>query len=161
MQTMVDTIFNCINLAARIGIVVYLIRKYMVRFVANSISYELESAKLLDNKCKNIKEHSKKVEKKIQDQEKLYLDLQKKFATWKQSIDQQELDFQSDCLRREKIAKMLFEQKQKNIERKIILQHELPVLLGQLQDDIQAQVKQDQELNKKYIQNIMLNISEE
>ena len=161
MQTTVDTIFNFINVAARIGIVIYLIRKYAIRFVSNSIAYEQESINLLEYKYRDIKEHSQKIEKNIQEQEQLYLDLQKKFMLWKQTIEEEQLEFAKVCLEHEKTAQVLFEKKQKNLERKFILQQELPIVLVQLQNDIQKQIKQEPQLGKNYIQNIMTSLSKE
>jgi hypothetical protein len=159
MHTMVDAIFNVINFVARIGIVIYIVRKYVVRLVRNSITYEQESIKLLEEKYQDIKNTSHQIEKNIQEQEQLYFDLQKKFGMWKSSIDQEQIEFEKACINYEKTAQILFEKKQKNIQRKFVFQQELPVLLVQLEDDIKKEIKQNPQLGKNYIQNIMANLS--
>jgi hypothetical protein len=161
MQPMVDTIFNFINFAARIGLVIYIIRKYVVRLVSNAITYEQESFKLLESKYQDIKIHSHQIEKNIEEQEQLYFDLQKKFVIWKSSIEQQQAQYEKKCSEREKIARLLFEKKQENIQRKFLLQQELPNVLAQVQNDIQVQINKDQQLGKNYIQNIMTHLSKE
>jgi len=161
MHSMIDSIFNFINFAVRIGLVIYIIKKYVVRSVSNAIVYEQESIKLLESKYQDIKTHSQQIEKNIQDQEQLYFDLQKKFAIWKSTIEQEQVEFEKKCVEREEIAQALFEKKRRNIQRKFILKHELPLLLDQVKNDIKVDIKKDQQLGKKYIQNIMTHLSEE
>lgn len=158
---MIEFIFNGINLIARIGVVIYIVRKYVVRAVSDAIFYQQESIKILENKYQDIKAKSHEIEKNIHDQEQLYFDLQKKFITWQNCINSEQEKFEKDCFEREKIAKLLFEKKQKNLERKTIFQKELPAVLDQVQHDIQIELQKDQKLGKDYIQNIMTHLSQE
>ncbi len=161
IHSMIDSVFNFINFAVRIGLVIFIIRKYVVRSVSSAILYEKESMKLLESKYQDIKAHSQQIEKNIQDQEQIYFELQKKFMAWKNLIDQEQIQFEKKCLEREKIAHALFEKKRKNIQRKFILKQELPIVLEQLQNDIRSEIHKDQQLGKRYIQNIMTHLSEE
>lgn len=158
---MVDFIFNFINFAARIGLVVYVVRKYLVRSISNAISYQQESIKLLEDKYQDIKLQSQQIEKNIHSQEQLYFDLQKKFSIWKNVIDQEQVQFEKTCLEREATTRALFERKRKNIEQKSLLKQELPIVLAQLQKDIQLQIAKDQQLGKDYMQNILTHVSKE
>ncbi len=151
----IDTIFNFINFAARLAIVFYLIKKYIAPKIANSIFYEKESLKILHQQHIELKDQCVEIEKMIENQEKLYFDLQKKFEIWQNSLVEEQQKYERDCRDYERKLAYQFEKKQYNLQRQMMLKQEFPTLIEQLEKDLHQKIKQDPQLYKKYMQNLV------
>jgi hypothetical protein len=154
-HSLIDTIFNCINFAARVGIVIYLIKKYVTPKITSSIIYEKESIKILERQHDELRSQSNEVDKHIKDQEQLYFDLQSKFELWQASLVQEQQEYDRTCKDYEQKLAYQFEKKQQYAHRKMLIEQEFPVLFEKIEKDLQEKIKKDPQLGKKYIKDLL------
>lgn len=154
-HSLIDTIFNGINLAVRVGIVVYLIKKYIAPKISSSIVYEKESLKILEQQQRDLKNQSLEIERQIKEQETLYFDLQNKFVAWQSALAKEQQEYERFCKEYEQKLVYQLEKKQRYAERKVLIQNELPTLLEKTTKDLQNKIKQDPSIGKKYLQDLL------
>ena len=155
IHSLIDTIFNGINFAARVGVVIYLIKKYIAPKVRSSIIYEQESLKIVERQYGDFKDQSNEIDKQIKNQEELYFDLQNKFELWQASLVQEQKKYDSFCKDYEQKLAYQFEKKQQHAHRKTLIQQEFPVLFKKIEQELQQKIEKDPELGKKYIKNLL------
>lgn len=154
-HSLIDTVFNCINLAARIGIVMYILKKYVVPKITSSIIYEKESLKILERQHDEFKDQSREVDKQLKDQEELYFDLQSKFELWQASLVQEQQEYDRICKNHEQKLAYQFEKKQQYAHRKMLIQEDFPNLLQKVEKDLQEKIKKNPQLGKKYMKDLL------
>lgn len=154
-HSLIDTIFNCINFAARVGIVIYLIKKYIAPKVTSSITYEKESLKILEQQHDELKNQSNEVDKQIKNQEQLYFDLQTKFELWQACLVKEQQEYDRACKDYEQKVAYQFEKKQQYAYRRMLIKEEFPILFEKVEKDLQEKIKKDPQLGKKYIQELL------
>ena len=103
--------FNCINFSARIGIVIYLLQKYIVPKIKGSIIYEKESLRILEQQYDEFKNQYDGIDKQIKSQEQLYFDLQNKFEIWQAALVQEQQKYDHMCKHYEQKLAYQFEKK--------------------------------------------------
>ncbi|MBI2344613.1 hypothetical protein HYV10_00885 [Candidatus Dependentiae bacterium] len=154
-HSLIDTIFNCMNLAARIGVVVYLIKKYIVPKISSSIIYQKESLKILEQQHRELKGQVTDIEKQIKDQEQLYFDLQAKFVLWQVALEKEQQEYDRACKEYEQKLAYQLERKQQHTERRALIKNELPAILKKVKKDLQDLTKKDPRIGKRYMQNLL------
>ncbi len=154
-HSLIDTIFNCINFAARVGVVIYVIKKYIAPKISSSIVYEQESLKILERQHDELKSQSNEVDKQLKDQEQLYFDLQSKFELWQASLAKEQEEYDRISKDYEQKLAYQFEKKQQYVHRKTLIEQEFPILLKKVEKDLQEKIKKNPELGKKYMTNIL------
>lgn len=152
---MVDTIFNILNLLVRVGLVIFLIRKYVMHRIAQSIVNEKEALNMLEQQHGQIKESSSAVERNIKHQEQLYDDLRAKFVVWQESVSRTLRQDQQKCLVQQKKMQLQIEKKQQYVQRRHIIEQELPELLAQTVFTLRQEFEQDKTLGKTYITKVL------
>jgi hypothetical protein len=155
INSLIDTIFNYINFAVRVGIVIYIIKKYVAPKIASSIIYEKESLKILERQHDELKSQSGEVDKQLKDQEQLYFDLQSKFEFWQASLLQEQEEYDRTCKDYEQKLAYQFEKKQQYAYRKMLIQEDFPILFKKVEIELQEKFKKDPQLGKKYMNDLL------
>lgn len=151
----IDIIFNGLNLLLRIGLVVFLVRKYMVHRILQSIRNEKEAINVLDEKYGEIKDSCNAIETSLKIQEQLYHDLQLKFGLWEQAVIVQKQQEEQKCAVQLKKIQEQIEKKHQYVQRRYIIEKELPGMLLETQQTLRQKFKQDQNLGKTYITKVL------
>jgi hypothetical protein len=155
MNISVDTNFNIINLAARAGLVIFLIRKYLVHRIRQSLVYEQQEISLLQQQQAHLREACGDLERNMKQQEQEYDRLQAKFVIWQQHVAkalEQERDY---CVGQESKMQAHMEKKQQYIKHRFIIEHEFSGLLHESEKKLQLKFNQDKALGKAYITKVL------
>lgn len=159
MNITVDAIFNWLNFIARIGIVIFLIRRYVVARVQKSILLERQDLQQLEKQHEQYGQACSVIEKNMKDQERVFEDLQKKFQIWQQQIALQHAMYQQHCAEHQHKLKQQCEKKQYLVQRRKILEAELPIFLSQCRVNLQEKFKKDTDRAVAYSDKIIEQIS--
>lgn len=152
---MIDLIFNGLNLLLRFGLAVFLVRKYMVRRIAQSIVNEKEAIHLLDDQYTQIKDSCGALENNMKSQELLYVELQDKFAVWQRMVTARQQQELQKCAIQQKKLQEQAEKKQQYVQHRYVIEKELPGLVYETQRNLCQKFKQDQNLGKSYITKVL------
>jgi len=152
---MVDFIFNILNLLVRVGLVIFLIRKYVVHRIRQSITHEKEVVNILDEQYGNLKDSCNAVESNLKTQEQLYHELQAKFALWDRAVAVELEQQKQKCVLQEKKMQAQIEKKQQYVQHRYIMEKELPGLLHDVRQTVRQEFQQDQTLGKSYITKVL------
>ncbi len=155
MNISIDLIFNCLNVIVRVGLVVFLIQKYIVRHVLQALQYEKQDKAVLVDQASKLKEACNHLELNMKKQEQLYDDLQVKFLLWQKRVaDVAEHEKFKNMAQQEKMQKQL-EKKQEYVHRRFLIEKELPGLLQESVQKLQEQFSKDKSLGKAYTTKVL------
>ena len=87
MNFTVDGIFKILNFLARIGVVIFVIRRYFVSQIQTSIKLEKNDLELLQQKHAQLRESVAHVEQQMKKDEQIFAALRSKFEIWNQEIE--------------------------------------------------------------------------
>lgn len=146
----VDNVFNVLNLMARIGIVIYLLKRFVIGTVAKSIVIEKENLQYLKQQEQQLLQECKTIEEQIAQDQKAFIVLQEKFKIWNQQEDRIALQEKAVCAQRQKNIETTTLKKIKYLQHRKCIEIEAPNILQKVHTALQQKFAQDQNLGKKY-----------
>lgn len=127
----------------------------MVHRIAQSIINEKESINVLEQQHVLLKESCGAVERSMKTQEQLYHELQAKFVLWENSVAVMLEQEQQKCVVQQKKMQLQIEKKQQYVQRRYVIEKELPGLLVETEQALRQKFEQDQNLGKSYITKVL------
>ncbi|MBP9764759.1 hypothetical protein KBD08_00295 [Candidatus Babeliales bacterium] len=155
----IDTVFNVVNLAVRIVIALFLVRKYVVHKIQASLRQEHIDHVALDQRYQDIEKSCESVQHTILQQEQLYAELQEKFKAWQTAVAVQEQKDNVYLRQQEQVIHMKQEQKRQYMLHKIIVQKEFPDVLRETTNQLQQDFKTDKQRGKAYLRTLMQSLN--
>ena len=146
----IDNLFNILNLIARIAIVIYLLKRFVIGAVGKSIVLEKQDLEFLKQQELQLLQECKTVEEQIAYHQKTLEILQQKFKIWNQQADQVALQEKAVCADRQKNIEMTALKKIKYLQHRKSIEIEVPHILQNVHENLQQKFEQDQSLGKKY-----------
>jgi hypothetical protein len=146
----VDNFFNILNLLARIGIVIYLIKRFVIGSVAKSIVLEKQDLQFLKQQEEQFLQECKTIEARIAQDQKAFAVLQEKFNIWNKQEDHVALQEKALCAQRQKNIEITTLKKIKYLQHRKCVEIEVPHILQNVHTTLQKKFAQDQSLGKKY-----------
>ena len=146
----VDTFFNMINLAARVGIFIYLVKKYVIKSVTQSMIHEKQDLQYLQQQHAQVQESCKNIESQMKHDQKIFSVLQSKFKSWNQQQDLKKAEEVEKSLKQQKNIEIANLKKIKYLQRQKCIEIEVPDLLDQVEKKLQNHFYGDINLSKKY-----------
>jgi hypothetical protein len=150
MNITVDFVFSWINLLVRIGVVVYVVKKYLINRIVAGIRQEQHELKYLKEQHVALQGICKKIEQQIQEDELAYESMQKKFAIWNEVVKNQADRELLICQTRQEQIKKHAILKSAFTKRRNFMQTQVPVLLQETMQLLQNQFKKDAASGKTY-----------
>jgi len=155
MNISIDLIFNCLNVVVRVGLVVFLIKKYIARHILQALVYEKQDKAALVDQASKLKDACNHLELNMKKQEQLYDELQVKFMLWQKRVaDVVEHEKFKNMAQQEKMQKQL-EKKQEYVHRRFLIEKELPGLLLESTQKLQEKFSKDKSLGKAYTTKVL------
>lgn len=127
----------------------------MINRIAQSIVNEKESKNILKEQHALLKESCGIVERSMKNQEQLYHDLQAKFIMWENLMAATLKYEQQKCEVQQKKMQLQIEKKQQYLQRRHVIEKELPSLLMETKQALYQKFQQDQNLGKSYITKVL------
>lgn len=155
MHISVDELFNILNLAARVGLVVYLMRRYGVGKIQLAIVHEKTDLEMMQQQHTKLRESSAQVAEQIKQDEQSFVQLQSKFETWNQQVAKTEQQQQFEHQQRQQRIESLLEKKMEYLQRRQLIEVEVAQLLQQAEKRLQQQFANSADLGKKYRTKLM------
>jgi len=155
MNISIDLIFNCLNIVVRVGLVVFIIQKYVVKYISQALTYEQQDLAMLVQQEVTLKKACTDLEISMKKQQQLYDDLQLKFMLWQKQVNAVlEQEKAIHMVQQEKMQQQL-EKKQKYVHRRFLIEKELPGLLQDTAQNLQAKFSKDKSLGKAYTTKVL------
>ncbi|MFA5998605.1 MAG: hypothetical protein WC747_01130 [Candidatus Babeliales bacterium] len=151
----VDEIFKFLNLLLRIGLVIYLVKRYAVGSIMKYIGQEKTAIDLLQQQRIQLRQECEQVEQTMKDEEKIFQAMQEKFAAWDKSVNAAAFQEQAMCKERQKKMNLLANRKLESIKRRHLMQEEIPALIEQATKDLQQAFQEDKARGQKYITKVL------
>jgi len=151
----VDEIFKYLNLLMRIGLIVYLVKRYVARSIIQYIGQEKTAIDLLQQQSMQLRQECEQVEQTMRNEEKAFAAMQEKFAAWDKSIKSVQAEEQTVCKARQKTIDLLAKLKLESLERRYLMQEEVPALIEQATKNLQQALQEDKAQGKKYITKVL------
>lgn len=150
MNFSVDFVFNFLNLAVRIGLVVFVIKRYVIANIAQSIFQEKEDLFYLKKQHKELEQSCDIILSQIQHDEKAFAALRLKFERWHQQVDSQETQEKIVCTQRQQKIEQAIVQKMKYVHHRKLIETQVPNVLANVTQTLQKKFQEDKNLGKKY-----------
>lgn len=155
MNISIDLIFNCLNIMVRIGLVIFLVQKYVVKYINSNLLYQQQDLAMLVQQQAKLKEACVDLENGMKNQQALYDDLQLKFLLWQKQVDADvEREKSIRAVYQEKMRQQ-FEKKQAYVHRRFLIETELPGLLQETTKQLQEKFGKDKNLSKAYTHKVL------
>ena len=146
----VDNFFNILNLVARIIIVIYLLKRFVIGQVTTSIALEKQDIQFLKQQYQQIYQACQKIEDQIAQDQKAFAVLQEKFKIWNQQEDLIAMQKKAACAVQQKNIEISNLKKIKYLQHRAFIEVEVPNLLQNVHEKLQQEFEQDKNLGKKY-----------
>ncbi|MBP6892401.1 hypothetical protein KBB68_02360 [Candidatus Babeliales bacterium] len=146
----VDNFFNVLNLIAHIGIVIFLLKRFVIGNLAKLIVLEKQDLVYFKKQEQEYLQKCKMIEEQIAQNQKTFETLQQKFKIWNQQADQFTLQEKAVCLQRQKNIEMSTLKKIKYLQHRKFIDIEVPHILQNVHKALQQKFEQDQSFGKKY-----------
>ncbi|MCX5923717.1 MAG: hypothetical protein NTU89_04125 [Candidatus Dependentiae bacterium] len=151
----VDEIFNLLNFAFRIGLVIYVIRYYVVGKIVQQIGQEKFEINSLRQQYTMWREKSADVVKRMKEEEQDFLTMQEKFIVWDRQITLAASKRKADCATRQSKINDSAHFKLQSFGRRNLMKAELPKIIMDTTQDLQKKFKEDSSLGHEYISKIL------
>lgn len=159
MNISIDFVFNCCNLLVRIGLVIFIVHKYVIKKIQVALSYEKTARLLLVEQEAKLKQDCNNLENALHSQEMLYQELQNKFALWQQAVNKNNTDQQERFIQQQAFMQQQLEKKRMYVHRQFLIENELPALLKDSTQQLIVQFK-DVKQGKAYITKVLQAVDE-
>lgn len=150
MNISVDLCFNILNLAVRVGLVAFLIKRYIVGRVQKLIFQEKQDLLDLKDQHAQLRESCNKISKQMQQDEVAFALLRAKFEIWHQKVKQQELQEKNACILRQQKIEILALQKIKHLQQRRFVAMQVPNLLCNVAQKLQKEFMNNKIFGKQY-----------
>jgi hypothetical protein len=151
----VNEIFNVLNFGLRIGLVIYVIRRYVVGSIVQQIGQEKFEITSLRQQYTMWREKSADVVKKMKEEEQDFLMMQEKFTIWDRQITLAVSKRKADCLQRQSKIHKSANLKLQSFKRRKLMQAELPEIIMQTTKDLQKKFQDNSSLGHEYMSKIV------
>lgn len=160
MNFTIDQCFNFINFAARVVVIVFLIRRYVAEAMVNFLLRRKIDVEQLLLRRDAIKYQCIDAENAIRKDEEFFILMQNKFKIWNDRALELKLK-QADVDEQQKKLMVLSNiRKNENIARRKLMQKEIPVIVDGVTEDLKAAFSSDVTLGKKYITSVLDGLGE-
>lgn len=150
MMYFIDDIFKILNLALRIALIIFIIRRYLMDQVKKMIHLENQDLQVLMQHHMQLRQSCAEIEKQMKHDEKIFEQLKLKFELWNQLIAQKKQQEIQLCLDRQKKREILIEKKIEYLQHRRLIEKEVPQLLDNVAKTLQKEFLQNVSLGKKY-----------
>ncbi len=155
MTFTIDGIFKVLNLVMRVGLIVYVVKRYVVSQVIQKIGQEKFEITSLRQQYTMWREKSADISKKMEEEQQVFFAMQEKFAVWQQRIALRFSQKKAACQLRQKKIDDCIARKHQSIGRRQLVQRQLPEIIEQATQDLQKKFKEDKALGQKYISKVL------
>lgn len=157
----INTLFNVLNLMTRIGLIIFVIKKYVIPYLQRAMSLQQQDLEFLEKKHVGFKNDCKELEQNLFNQEIFYNDLHEKFGIWQNKIAQMDLISAQKCQELEKKAAEKYLLQQTFLEQQKIIQQQLPTILSESMTNLHEKFDNNQDLALQYRAKILSIISKD
>lgn len=155
MNFTVDGLFKLLNFLARIGVVIFIVRRYFVSTIQKSIALEKSDLEVLQQKHGHLRESIASIEQQMKQDELVFAQLRSKFEIWNQQVEKHAQKELIECQQRQKKIEMSVHKKTETLQHRQLLQAEVPALLDDVAKSLVQQFAQDKTMHKKYQTNLL------
>ena len=155
MTFSVDEIFKVLNLLMRIGLVVYVIKRYVINEIKLHITQEKKEIDLLQQQRTKLRQECENIEKTMKAEQTTFQTMQEKFTAWDSIVKAAALQEQAMCQERQKMMNLLSVRKLESVQRLHVIQTEIPAIISQTAHDLQQTFQGDTALGQKYITKVL------
>lgn len=150
MTISISELFNVLNLLARIGLVVYLVRRYGISKIQAAMIHEKTDLQLKQQQHAQLQQACVTVNQQIAQDQQLFETMKSKFATWNQQVEKNAQQQQQEHAKRQQHIQQLLEKKIEYVQRRHVIEVEVAQLLAQVQNSLEQQFSNSADLGKKY-----------
>ncbi len=155
MKIEADFIFKALNFLLIAGIVVYVIRRFGISFIVDSMRTEKKERVLLQEHYETLVQEHQTIHDEIQEQDQTYKEMQKKFYVWEQVVKRKS-DHQEQLLeKRKQIVGQKYSQKIQKLQQRRLIKKELPRVMQECVQDLEKTFKTDSAKRKLYISQLV------
>ena len=155
MNFSVDELFKVLNLLMRIGLVVYIIKRYVIGQIVLYITQEKNEIDLLQQQRARLKQESESIEKTMKTDEIAFQVMQEKFVLWDNTVKATHAQEQMLCQERQKTMNILTRRKLESLQRRHLIQTEISGIISQTARDLEQTFQSDTALGQKYITKVL------
>ncbi len=158
----VDHVFNLINLLVRLGLIIYIVKKYIIGSITTSIYLEKQDLINLQNRQNLLVDKQRKVLLQIKQDQQIFDTLHAKFQIWDEKVQKKLIKDQQTCQARQDAIFKAGSARAEYLQKQTLIQHQVPELLNQVTQHLQDQFAKDPLLSKKFNQKLLqtLHVSE-
>lgn len=150
MNMTIDALFMILNLAVRVGLVWYLMKKYVMRSIQNLMSIEKQDLSELKQKQKELRVACSQLEQQIKQETEMFATLQEKFTIWNKRVKNDAIQEQVECQNRQKKIEMATVCKMHYLQKRCLVKVEIPLVLDHVLQQVEKEFKDDLALGKQY-----------
>lgn len=154
----VDSFFMIVNFIVRIGFGMYLCYRYIIPYLVQFRRQEEQEEVRLQEVQRSIYSSYEEILDVVDDQEKEFLTLQKKFRLWNKTVDEQEKQQKDVLEERKKKIEDLLELKLNNQERSQLIKVQMPLIIKDVRGKFAKTA--DNSFKKKYVTDLLRVIKE-
>lgn len=151
----VDEIFNVLNFVLRIGLIVYVVRRYVVGKIVQQIGQEKFEITSLRQQYTMWREKFAEVVQKMKEEEQDFLTMQEKFIIWDRQVTLVTSQRKVSCTQRQGKIEHSTSLKLQSFGRRKLMKAELPKIITHTTQDLQKKFKEDSALGHEYISKIL------
>lgn len=143
-------IFEIINFLIRIGIVVYIVKRYVAVSILSAIKQEKQALKLLQERKESLQSACAKVEDNSKKEQQRLHELEEKFKLWSHAVAVVQVEQEVWCQAQHKKIEQHVEQKTKFLQQQKIIKNQMPEILNAASVSLIKKFKDDASLAKAY-----------
>lgn len=150
----INIIFRLFDFCVVIGLAYYGIYTYLIPEVEKLMREYGVFIYNLESDCKNVRLQTQSILENIQDQDRQFQAIQKKFSTWQKKCDELVLLRKAEQEKIDAVMERRHEKRLSYIQHDQILQEKLPVILNSVTKDLQIRFS-DTNAQEKYMDELI------
>lgn len=160
MTFSIDAIFRILNfLVVSIG-AVYLIRRYGILYIVSSMRLQKHKQEELHRQYDNVLQQCDSIKLQVQELEHSYVVMKEKFHIWQAKVQQESMEKKATLLACEQKLQEKQVVKLNNLQQQQIIEQQLPTILQEVSDNLQAKFDKNSALQQEYTAQLIKFISE-
>jgi hypothetical protein len=146
----IDMLFNIINFVVRVGLVLYLIYRFIVPKISLSMSIQAHNVIVLEKEQSTLKNDAVQIKENIDQDRQYQQQLQKKFDQWHAAIQVLQEQENQECKMRQRNIEKLLDRRMHHVQNQKYISEQMPVVLLQVRKELEQDFAKNSELAQQY-----------